>query len=106
MIVDVAIDQGGCCETSKPTTHHDPIYVEEKVLHYCVANMPGAVPRTSTWALTSATLTYVALIADWGVEKSVRESPELRAGVNIWDGIICNRAVAKAQGREWVQNIF
>ena len=79
VIVDVCIDQGGICETSRPTTHTDPIYVEEGVIHYCVANMPGAVPRTSTEALTSATLPYVLKLADRGLD-ALRDDPALAAG--------------------------
>jgi alanine dehydrogenase len=95
VIIDVAIDQGGCVETAKPTTHSDPIYIEEDVVHYCVTNMPGAVGRTSTYALTNVTLPYVMQMAKKGVERAVRENPALAAGVNIKAGQITNQAVAE-----------
>jgi Alanine dehydrogenase len=86
VVVDVAIDQGGCFETSHPTTHTDPVYVVDGVIHYCVANMPGAVPITSTKALTNATLPYVEAIADLGVAAAVAHDPALAKGVNAIDG--------------------
>ncbi len=95
VIIDVAIDQGGCVETARPTTHSDPIYIEEDVVHYCVTNMPGAVGRTSTYALTNVTLPYVLQMAKKGVERAVRESPALAAGVNIRNGEVTNEAVAE-----------
>jgi len=101
VIVDVCIDQGGICETSRPTTHNDPIYVEEGVLHYCVPNMPGAVPRTSTEALTSATLPYVLKLADRGLA-ALREDAALAAGASTIDGKLVAEAVAKAQGLEYI----
>jgi alanine dehydrogenase len=95
-IVDISVDQGGCCETSHPTTHEDPTFIEERVVHYCVANMPGAVPRTSTIALTNVTLTYGLAIATKGVEKAMAEDPALRKGLNVVDGQVCYPAVADA----------
>jgi alanine dehydrogenase len=95
-IVDISVDQGGCCETSHPTTHEDPTFIEEGVVHYCVANMPGAVPRTSTIALTNVTLTYGLAIATKGVEKALAEDPALKKGLNILDGQVCYPAVADA----------
>lgn len=99
VIVDVAIDQGGCIETSRPTTHADPTYIEEDVVHYCVTNMPGAVPRTSTFALNNATLPYVLEIADKGIRKALDENQHLMSGLNVYDGRIVHRAVAKALRR-------
>ena len=93
---DVAIDQGGCAETSRPTTHTDPVYVVEGVTHYCVANMPGAVPITSTKGLTNATLPYVEAIADHGLREAVARDHSLALGVNVVDGKITYRAVAEA----------
>jgi len=101
VIVDVAIDQGGCCETSHPTTHHDPTYEVDEIIHYCVANMPGAVPRTSTQALTNVTLPYLKAIADSGLRAAIRKDSGLARGVNVWRGVLTNKAVAEAQGREW-----
>ncbi len=95
-IVDVSIDQGGCAETSHPTSHHDPIYREESVVHYCVGNMPGAVPHTSTHALTNATLSYALAIADHGFAESVARDPALRRGVNVADGAVWHPGVAAA----------
>jgi alanine dehydrogenase len=97
VIVDVSIDQGGVCETSRPTTHTEPTYVEEGVVHYCVPNMPGAVPRTSTEALTSATLSYVLHLADRGLD-ALREDAVLAAGASTVRGKLVSRAVAEAQG--------
>lgn len=101
VIVDVAIDQGGCVETARPTTHSDPVYEVDEVVHYCVANMPGAVPRTSTIALTNATLPYTRMLASRGFERAVRESPGLAEGVNVYKGEITYEAVAKSQGRKY-----
>ena len=98
VMVDVAIDQGGCFETSRPTTHTDPTYVVDDVLHYCVANMPGAVPITSTGALTNVTLPYVEAIADKGVERAVAEDAALAKGVNVADGKVTYEPVAEAVG--------
>ncbi len=95
VIVDVAIDQGGCFETSRPTTHDNPTYVVENVVHYCVANMPGAVPRTSTFALNNATLPFVLEIANKGYRAALRENSHLRAGLNVCSGFITHPGVAK-----------
>ncbi|HRI87805.1 MAG TPA: alanine dehydrogenase, partial [Candidatus Hydrogenedentes bacterium] len=95
-IVDVAIDQGGCIETSKPTTHVDPTYIVNGVVHYCVTNMPGAVPRTSTYALTNATLGYGLAIADKGVLRALREDSALRRGLNVYNGVVTHEGVASA----------
>ena len=100
VIVDVAIDQGGCCETSKPTTHSDPTYVVDEVIHYCVANMPGAVARTSTYALTNATLPYAVKLADGGWRKAVGADEGLAHGVNMVAGRITCQAVAESFGLE------
>lgn len=96
VIVDVSVDQGGCIETTRPTTHSDPVYEVDGVLHYCVANMPGAVPVTATPALANATLPYVLRLADDGVAAAVRGDPGLRQGLNVRDGKIANAAVAAA----------
>jgi alanine dehydrogenase len=98
VVVDVAIDQGGCFETSRPTTHANPTYVEEGVVHYCVTNMPGAVPRTSTFALTNATLPYVRRLAGLGVDGAVEREPGLGAGLTVRDGAIVHPVVAEALG--------
>jgi len=98
VLVDIAIDQGGCCETSRPTTHHDPIFVEEDVTHYCVANMPGAYARTATQALTNATIPYALKIANLGFEEAMRQIPELRSGLNTHAGAVTYKAVADAHG--------
>jgi alanine dehydrogenase len=103
VIVDVSIDQGGCFETSRPTTHSDPTYEVDGVTHYCVANMPGAVPITSTYALTNATLPYVLHVADKGVAGAARENPGLAKGVNVAGGKVCYQPVAEATGLEWVE---
>ncbi|HVT04623.1 MAG TPA: alanine dehydrogenase [Thermoanaerobaculia bacterium] len=102
VIVDVAIDQGGCVETAKATTHSNPTYVVDGVIHYCVANMPGAVPRTSTIALNNATLPYTRQIARMGFDKAVRENSGLAEGVNVYKGKITYRGVAESQGREFI----
>ena len=98
VIVDVAIDQGGCAETSRPTTHSDPIYVVDGIVHYCVANMPGAVPITSTKALTNVTLPYVETIAHRGLAAAVAGDPALAHGVNVLGGRVTYQAVADAHG--------
>lgn len=100
-IVDIAIDQGGCCETSRPTTHLDPIYHVNDVVHYCVANMPGAVPRTSTYALTNVTLGYGLAIANRGVDRVIDEIPAVRKGLNLYNGKITYKAVAEAFKMDW-----
>jgi alanine dehydrogenase len=98
VIVDVAIDQGGCAESSRPTTHADPTYVVDGVVHYCVANMPGAVPRTSTFALNHATLPFVLALADKGWRQALRDDPHLRAGLNVCAGQVTCAEVAEALG--------
>lgn len=95
-LVDVSIDQGGCAETSRPTSHHDPIYVAEGVVHYCVTNMPGAVPHTATYALTNTTLSYALALADRGFAAAVAADPALRRGVNVADGEVWHPGVAAA----------
>jgi len=95
VVIDVAIDQGGCIETSRPTTHSQPTYIEEEIVHYCVTNMPGAVGRTSTYALTNVTLPYVLQLANKGFGRAVRENPALALGVNIRQGKVTNAAVAQ-----------
>jgi alanine dehydrogenase len=96
VLVDVAVDQGGCCETSRPTTHSNPVYSEQDVIHYCVANMPGAYARTSTFALNNATIRYGLMLADKGPERACRESRALKAGLNMYKGTVTFRAVAEA----------
>nr|WP_302986859.1 alanine dehydrogenase [uncultured Alistipes sp.] len=98
VLVDVAIDQGGCFETSRPTTHEDPVYYVDGILHYCVANIPGAVPRTSTLALTNATLPYAIQLADKGWQRACRENPELALGLNVVEGKVVYKPVAEAWG--------
>ncbi len=98
VIVDVAVDQGGCIETTKPTTHSDPVYIVDGVLHYCVANMPGIVPRTSTGALTNVTLPYVLRLATEGVETAIRSDAGFSKGVNLYNGSVTCPAVAEAHG--------
>jgi len=98
VIVDISIDQGGCVETAHVTTHSNPVYVEHDVVHYCVGNMPGAVPRTSTYALTNVTLPYAIDIASKGLEAAIREDPALALGVNVYGGHVTTLAVAEAHG--------
>jgi alanine dehydrogenase len=98
VLVDIAIDQGGCAETSRPTTHHDPIYEEEEVIHYCVANMPAAYARTATQALTNVTYRYVELLADHGVLGAFAKDRNLTGGLNVYSGKITCRGVAEAHG--------
>lgn len=98
VLVDIAIDQGGCAETSRPTTHLDPTFVEEGVIHYCVANMPAAYARTATQALTNVTYRYVELIADLGVPEAFRRDPHLLRGLNLMDGHVTHPGVAQAHG--------
>lgn len=100
VIVDVAVDQGGCIETTRPTSHSDPIFVLDGVIHYCVTNMPGAVPRTSTYALSNATLPYAVKLASKGFTKAVKEDPALTKGVNVYKGHITCSAVAESFGME------
>ena len=101
VVVDIAIDQGGCVETSRPTTHLDPVYVEEEVIHYCVANMPAAYARTATQALTNITYRYVELLADLGLKEACERQPALIGGINTMDGRLTHRAVAEAHGMEF-----
>jgi len=101
VMVDVAIDQGGCFETSHATTHTEPTYVVDGVVHYCVSNMPAAVPHTSTLALTNATFPYLLELADHGLEGACARHPGLRQGVNTYNGHVTHRGVAESQGREW-----
>jgi alanine dehydrogenase len=98
VVVDVSVDQGGCFETTRPTSHSDPVYMADGVLHYCVANIPGVVPRTSTFALTNATLPYIVRLASEGVERAIRSDPGLAKGVNLTDGQITCEGVAEAHG--------
>lgn len=102
VLVDIAIDQGGCAETSRPTTHLDPVYVEEGVIHYCVANMPGAYARTATQALTNVTHRYVELLADHGLAEAARRQPALLGGINVMNGKVTCKAVAEAHGLPFV----
>ncbi|MEX2261907.1 MAG: alanine dehydrogenase [Bryobacteraceae bacterium] len=101
VVVDVAIDQGGCFETSRPTTHTDPVYVVDGVVHYCVSNMPAAVPHTSTFALTNATISYLLELAEKGLERACEEHAPIRAGVNTYRGHVAHPGVAESQGRPW-----
>jgi alanine dehydrogenase len=103
VLVDISIDQGGCAETSRPTTHDDPVYVEEGVTHYCVANMPGAYARTATQALTNVTYRYVQLLADHGLERACRNQPALIGGINTRAGTLTCQAVADAHGMRYQQ---
>ncbi len=102
VIVDVAIDQGGCCETSKPTTHDNPTYVIDNVVHYCVANMPGGVPRTSTYALNNATLPYLLTLADKGYRQAMLDDEHLRNGLNVFTGRVTCEVVAQDLGYDYV----
>jgi alanine dehydrogenase len=101
VLVDISIDQGGCAETSRPTTHLDPVYVEEDVTHYCVANMPAAYARTATQALTNVTFRYVELLADLGLEGACKKQPALIGGINTRDGRLTCKAVAQAHGLKY-----
>ncbi len=101
VIVDVAIDQGGCIETAKPTTHSNPAYTVDGVVHYCVTNMPGAVPHTSTLALTNATFPYVLKIASHGAQAAIKADPGIREGVNTFEGHLTYSAVAESQRKPW-----
>jgi alanine dehydrogenase len=98
VIVDVSVDQGGCIETSKPTTHDDPVFEVDGIIHYCVANMPGAYPRTSTLALTNATLPYVKIMAEKGIRKAVQDDLIIRSALNTYRGKIVNKALADSLG--------
>ncbi|HTY87274.1 MAG TPA: alanine dehydrogenase [Candidatus Acidoferrum sp.] len=101
VFVDIAIDQGGCAETSRPTTHHDPVFVEEGVTHYCVANMPGAFARTATQALTNVTYRYIEALADHDLAEACRLHPALLGGINVMNGKLTQPAVAEAHGMKW-----
>jgi alanine dehydrogenase len=101
VIVDVAIDQGGCFETSRPTTHQNPTYIEEHIVHYCVANMPGGVARSSTFALTNATLPFAIALADKGYRKALLDDANLREGLNVHHGQVTYKAVAEALGYDY-----
>jgi len=101
VIVDVAIDQGGCVETARPTSHSNPSFVVDGVVHYCVTNMPGAVPHTSTLALTNSTFPYVLRIASLGVREALRQDLGLAEGLNTWLGALTHRGVAESQHRAW-----
>ena len=102
VIVDVAIDQGGCIETARPTTHQQPTYVVDGVVHYCVTNMPGAVARTSTFALSSATSPFVLDLASKGLRRALADDAHFAAGLNVYDGMVTHAAVAEALGRPYV----
>jgi alanine dehydrogenase len=102
VIVDISIDQGGCLETSRPTTHSDPTFIEENILHYCVTNMPGAVPRTSAFALNNATLPYTLQLANKGAIQAMRDNPHLMNGLNIFQGDLVHKAVADATGHQYI----
>ncbi len=102
VIIDISIDQGGCFETSRPTTHTEPVFVVDGITHYCVASMPGAVPRTSTLALTNATLPFVLQLADQGWQAAIATDPHLCNGMNIGRGKLSHAGVARALGLEWV----
>ncbi len=105
-VVDISVDQGGCFETTRPTTHENPTYVEEGIVHYCVTNIPGGFPRTSTFALTNATFPYVLEIADKGYGKAMEENAALRKGLNLIDGKVVYQAVAESFGFPFMQNPF
>jgi alanine dehydrogenase len=102
VVVDVAIDQGGCFETSKATTHQDPTYLVDEVVHYCVANMPGAVPRTSTFALNNATLPFTVALADKGFRQAMLDDKNLLEGLNVHAGKVTYKAVADVWGYDYV----
>ncbi len=106
VLVDIAIDQGGCAETSRPTTHDDPVYVEEGVIHYCVANMPAAYARTATQALTNVTYRYVEMLADHGLAEACKLQPALKGGINVMGGEVTCQAVANAHGMKWTEPGF
>jgi alanine dehydrogenase len=102
VLVDISVDQGGCFETTRMTTHSDPTYVLHDVVHYCVGNMPGAVPHTSTYGLTNATLPYVVALAERGLEDAVKQDAALAKGVNVYQGAVTYEPVAEAHGLESV----
>lgn len=101
VLVDIAIDQGGCAETARPTTHEEPVYVEEGVTHYCVANMPAAFARTATQALTNVTYRYIELLADSGLAEACQRQPALSGGINVMNGHVTSQPVAEAHGLSW-----
>jgi len=103
VLVDIAIDQGGCAETSRPTTHHDPVFVEEGVTHYCVANMPGAYARTATQALTNVTGRFVEMLADHGLAEACQRQTALLGGINVMNGKVTHKAVAEEHGLPFSQ---
>jgi len=105
-VVDISVDQGGCFETTRPTTHENPTYIEEGIVHYCVTNIPGAFPRTSTFALTNATFPYILQIADKGYRRAMNENEALRKGLNLIDGMVACEAVAEGFGLAFVQDPF
>src|SRR5437588_1390686 len=106
VLVDIAIDQGGCAETSRPTTHHDPVFVEEGVIHYCVANMPAAYGRTATQALTNVTYRYIELLADHGLADACHRMPALAGGINVMNGKLTCKAVAEPHGLPYSAPVF
>ncbi|MEO7932405.1 MAG: alanine dehydrogenase [Chthoniobacterales bacterium] len=106
VFVDIAIDQGGCAETSRPTTHQDPVFTEEGVIHYCVANMPGAYARTATQALTNVTHRYIEFIADYGLAEACQKQPALIGGINVQNGTLTNRQVAEAHLLPFAEPVF
>jgi alanine dehydrogenase len=103
VLVDISIDQGGCSETSRPTTHAEPTYIVDEVVHYCVANMPGAVARTSTFALNNATLPFMLALADKGPKQAMLDDPHLLAGLNVHKGMVTHTAVAEALGLTYTE---
>ncbi len=103
VMVDVSVDQGGCAETTRPTTHHDPIYIEEGVVHYCVANMPGAVPRSASLALNYATLPFALEIANKGIMRSVKENEAIYNGVNTYGGHLVYEPIASSHNMKFTQ---
>ena len=105
VIVDVSVDQGGCVETSRPTTHDNPVYEVDGVIHYTVANMPGAYPRTSTLALTNATFPYIKILSNEGIEKAISQDAVIRSSLNTCRGEIVHKALAETMGRLPVQEI-
>jgi len=106
VLIDIAIDQGGCAETSRATTHDAPTFIEEGIVHYCVANMPGAVPRTSTYALTNATFPYVLELAEKGWEHAMRDNRALSKGLNMVRGVLTNQHVAEAFDMDFVEYVL
>jgi alanine dehydrogenase len=98
VIIDVSVDQGGCAETSKPTTHENPVYEVDDIIHYTVANMPGAYPKTSTLALTNVVLSYIKTIAKKGIKRSILEDSEIKSAVNLYNGTVANQRLAESLG--------